>query len=109
METTNIKELSKKIRRRCKKVYGFEGYVLYLPTDNKVDIGDYKNLKIYAAQAGETSVEVSFNLSTREMVKFSTKVDSKSTNKESYEKYGGIIYTYEPLTEEIAHLINNII
>ena len=104
-----IKKLSKRIRHRSKIATGEEGNVLYCGTNSLVDIGEYNDAKVYCAQASDSSVKVSFTLPNREMVTFSTNFDTKSVDKNSYEKYGGIIYIYEPLTEEIAQSFNNII
>jgi len=96
--TDSIKELSKKIRS---KTGGSN--VHYIGSNDKINIGEYKDAVPYSAQAYEGGeIKVSFNLPQMKMLIYSSDVEKPFEDRKSYEKYGGIIYKYEPLTNEIA-------
>ena len=94
-----IRNISKEMTVDGQKGYG--GYVVYLTGDRKIQIGKHSDLTPYSSQSGN-STEVSFNAPGKKMVIFSTSVTEPFEDRKSFEKYGGIIYIYEPLTEKIA-------
>jgi hypothetical protein len=79
---------------------GYGGYVVYLDKD-KIKISTYTNLSPYSAQASD-EVKVSFNAPNKTMIIFSTNVFERFEDNNSFEKYGGIKYIFEPLTNKIA-------
>ena len=98
----SIALLNKKIRKASKTIYeDSESNVVYLSSNNKISIGGYDNLTPYAAQSGN-EVKVSFVAPDRTMLTFSNVVETKFEDRKSFDKYGGVIYIYEPLTKEIA-------
>lgn len=100
---SKISELHKKIRNQTKS-----SDVLYLSRDKKINIGDYSNLTPYAAQAGD-ELKVSFNAPNSTMLIFSNKVQDRFEDRKSFEKYKGLIYIFEPLTEEVASEILSVV
>lgn len=81
---------------------GYGGYVVYLDKDkDKIEINTYTNLSPYSAQASD-EVKVSFNAPNKTMIIFSTNVFERFEDNNSFEKYGGIKYIFEPLTNKIA-------
>lgn len=103
--TKDLELLKNKIRNISKKmeIYGesgYGGYVVYLDED-KIKISTYTNLSPYSAQASD-EVRVSFNAPNKTMIIFSTNVFERFEDNNSFEKYGGIKYIYEPLTNKIA-------
>ena len=106
---SNLELLKTKIRDESKKmkVYGedgFGGYVVNM-SDDKISLSDYTDLKPYSAQASDNETKVSFSDTNRQMVIFSTDVKERFEDDNSFKKYGGIKYIYEPLTDEIAEEI----
>lgn len=99
-----IRTISKKMEYNGEKGYG--GYVVYLGGD-KIQIDNHSNLSPYSAQASESEVNVSFNAPNSTMVIFSNRVDERFEDNESFEKYGGLKYIFEPLTNKIASEILN--
>ena len=101
----SIDKLWSKVRNASKKTYEESaGYVVYL-NDDTLNIGDYKDLKLYSAQA-DSDGKVSVTLEKHPYsVKFTNAVDEKIEDRSSYDKYGGSIYIIEPLTESIAKLL----
>jgi hypothetical protein len=106
-EIDNLELLKSKIRNISKKMEydgesGYGGYVVYLDKDkDKIKISTYTNLSPYSAQASD-EVKVSFNAPNKTMIIFSTNVSERFEDNNSFEKYGGIKYIYEPLTNKIA-------
>jgi predicted ABC-type ATPase len=102
---SSIDKLWSKVRNASKKIYEESaGYVVYL-NDDTLNIGDYKDIKLYSAQAdadGEVSVTL---VKSPYSFKFTNAVDEKIEDRSSYDKYGGLIYIIEPLTESIAKLL----
>jgi hypothetical protein len=101
----SLELLKNKIRNISKKMQydgesGYGGYVIYLDKDN-TKINTYINLSPYSAQASD-EVKVSFNAPNKTMIIFSTNVSERFEDNNSFEKYGGIKYIYEPLTNKIA-------
>jgi len=95
-----IRNISKKMQYDGESGYG--GYVIYLDKDkDKIEINTYTNLSPYSAQASD-EVSVSFNAPNKTMIIFSTNVSERFEDNKSFEKYGGIKYIYEPLTNKIA-------
>lgn len=80
---------------------GYGGFVVYLGGD-EIQIFNYSNLSPYSAQATDKEIKVSFNAPNQTMVVFSNTVDERFEDNKSFEKYGGIKYIYEPLTNKIA-------
>jgi nitrogen fixation protein len=101
----SIDKLWSKVRNASKKTYEESaGYVVYL-NDDTLNIGDYKDLKLYSAQA-DSDGKVSVTLIKHPYsVTFTNAVDEKIEDRSSYDKYGGSIYIIEPLTESIAKLL----
>ena len=103
----NLELLKNKIRNISKKmeIYGetgYGGYVVYLDNDkDKIEISTYTNLSPYSAQASD-ELKVSFNAPNKTMIIFSTNVFERFEDNNSFEKYGGIKYIYEPLNNKIA-------
>ena len=103
----SLELLKNKIRNISKKMQydgesGYGGYVIYLDKDkDKIEINTYTNLSPYSAQASD-EVSVSFNAPNKTMIIFSTNVSERFEDNNSFEKYGGIKYIYEPLTNKIA-------
>ena len=106
-EIDNLELLKSKIRNISKKMQydgesGYGGYVIYLDKDkDKIEINTYTNLSPYSAQASD-EVKVLFNAPNKTMIIFSTNVSERFEDNNSFEKYGGIKYIYEPLTNKIA-------
>jgi hypothetical protein len=95
--TDPVKEIAKKIRSKTKS-----SNVHYFGSNEKMKIGDHEDAVPYSAQSYENGeTKVSFNLPGK-MIVYSTKVDKPFEDRKSYEKYGGIIYLYEPLDNKIA-------
>ena len=108
---SDLDSLKKNIINRSKKMKvngesGYGGYVVYLD-GNKIQISNYKDLTPYSAQATDTEVKVSFTASNGDMIIFSTQVNERLVDSKSFEKYGGIKYIFEPLTNEISEEILN--
>ena len=103
----DLELLKNKIRNISKKMEydgesGYGGYVVYLDKDkDKIQISTYTNLSPYSAQASD-EVKVSFNAPNKTMIIFSTNVFERFEDNNSFEKYGGIKYIYEPFTNKIA-------
>ena len=96
--TDPVQELAKKIRSKTK---GSD--VHYIGSDEKMKIGEHDSAEPYSAQSYENGeTKVSFSLPQKRMLIYSTKVDKPFEDRKSYEKYGGLIYIYEPLSNEIA-------
>ena len=105
-QNNTLGSLKDKIRAISKKMecYGERGcgdYVVYLG-GNEIQVVNYSNLSPYSAQATEREIKVSFNAPDGTMVTFSNRVDERYEDSESFEKYGGIKYIFEPLTNGIA-------
>ena len=103
--TDALELLKNKIRNISKKMEydgesGYGGYVVYLDKE-KIEISTYTNLSPYSAQASD-EVKVLFNAPNKTMIIFSTNVFERFEDNNSFEKYGGIKYIYEPLTNKIA-------
>ena len=103
--TDALELLKNKIRSISKKMEydgesGYGGYVVYLDED-KIKINTYTNLSPYSAQASN-EVKVSFNAPNKTMIIFSTNVFERFEDNNSFIKYGGIKYIYEPLNNKIA-------
>jgi hypothetical protein len=77
--------------------------VVYLGGD-KLSIGSYKELTPYSAQVtGDKEFKVSFSDSkNRTQVIFTTNVKERTEDRTSHDKYGGLIYVSEPMTDKIA-------
>ena len=109
--TDALELLKNKIRSISKKMEydgesGYGGYVVYIndildKDKDKIKINTYTNLSPYSAQASD-EVKVSFNAPNKTMIIFSTNVFERFEDNNSFEKYGGIKYIYEPLTNKIA-------
>lgn len=97
---SQIESLSNKIRA-INGEHGEEGNVLYLGGD-KMTIGDYPDLKPYSAQSDHRGTSIAFTAPDRRQVSFTTTFSERAEDRKSYDKYGGIYYIYEPLTEQIA-------
>jgi hypothetical protein len=103
-----IEALSNKIRERSQTIDGEPFNVVYLSAENTINVGNYTDLKPYSAQSG-SETKVSFSAPNRTMVIFSNKVQNKFEDRSSFEKYGGLIYIFEPLSEDIlAGILANI-
>lgn len=103
---SNLELLKTKIRDKSKKLQvdgedGYGGYVIYMSGD-KISLSDYTDLKPYSAQASDDEIKMSFFDTNGQMVIFSTYVEERFEDDESFKKYGGIKYIYEPLTNEIS-------
>jgi DNA repair protein RadC len=108
-EKNYIKILHDTIRNISEKmeVYGesgYGGYVVYSSNPNqKLNIYNYKELRPYSSQALEpVETQVSFMAPNNTAIIFDNLVKEKFEDRKSYEKYKGLIYIYEPLTNEIA-------
>ena len=98
-----INKLSEIIKNNAKKSSGCSSDCVYLNSE-KINIAGYNNLQFYSAQAGINEVKVTFSNYPYQYI-FSTAVKEKIEDRKSFEKYGGLIYIIEPLTEELATLI----
>ena len=98
----NVEKLKNTIRNKSKKIYDESGNVVYLGGEEKSGISNYTDLKPYSSQASDGSVSVSFSAPNRTMVIFQSQITEPFEDTKSYEKYGGLKYKYEPLTEKIS-------
>ena len=99
-----IKKLWKIVRAKAKKIYDDESYVVYLSSekDKLFKISEYDGIKPYSVQASyDGTLAVRFSKGDYQY-NFTNSVSEKKEDRESFEKYGGIIYVYIPLTNEIA-------
>ncbi len=96
-----IEILSNEIRERSRAIDGDASNVVYLSAESGTNIGKYTDLKPYSAQSGNET-KVTFCAPNKTMVIFSDKVQSNFEDRTSFEKYGGLIYIFEPLGEDIA-------
>lgn len=95
------------IRNRSKRTHDVESYVNYYGND-VTPIEGYPNAKLYASQ---TLIGGGFSVSFmngREMIIFATNCNEESIDRKSYDKYGGLMYTTKPMTEEVINLIISI-
>lgn len=92
------------------KTPGDYGNVWYLSSEKGevFDIDQYDGLKPYSAQVSGGETVVSFQKG-RTMYIFSNLVAEVKEDRDSFEKYGGIIYVRIPLTNKIASQILSII
>jgi hypothetical protein len=79
-------------------------YVVYLDGKKPISIGSYKDITPYSAQVtGDNEFKVSFSDGkNRTQVIFTTNVDARKEDRDSYNKYGGLIYIFEPITDKLA-------
>ena len=103
-EAAKLKSLYDNIYSTSMDQYEEYSYVVYLSSKKTVSIGSYKELTPYAAQVtGDNEFKVTFSDSkNRTQVIFTTNVDAKKEDRDSYDKYGGLIYIFEPITDKIA-------
>jgi hypothetical protein len=83
---------------------GAYSYVVYLDGKKTVSIGSYKDITPYSAQVtGDNEFKVSFSdTKNKTQVIFTTNVDERKEDRDSYNKYGGLIYIFEPITDKLA-------
>jgi hypothetical protein len=104
-EATKLKSLYDNIYSASMDQYEDFSYVVYLNGNKKtVSIGSYKDITPYAAQVtGNNEFKVTFGDSkNRTQVIFTTDVDARKEDRDSYNKYGGLIYIFEPITDKLA-------
>ena len=100
-----IKKLNEAIRLRNKESEFGESDVMYLHGKSIMNIDDFIGLKPYAAQANGYNGHVKVSFSQHPYhITFSNGVTEKTEDRESYEKYGGLIYQYVPMTNEHAKM-----
>lgn len=98
-----IKSLHDKISDIASGI-GSYNYVVYLGSGkDKISIGTFKELQPYAAQViGSGKIKVSFTAPERTQVTFTNDIENGFEDRDSYEKHGGLIYIFEPMTNKIA-------
>jgi hypothetical protein len=99
-----LKSLYNNIYNRSKSLNdGMYSYVVSTGGE-PISISSYKELTPYSAQViGDNEFNVTFyNSINRTMVIFTTNVNKTVIDKDSYNKYGGNINIYEPITNKIA-------
>ena len=106
---TLLTEMASVVKPGIKSLYDAihnieESDVVYLHNDQtKMSIGTYKELKPYSAQVTEEGkFKVSFTAPERTHVIFGNNIKERFVDRKSFEKYGGIIYIFEPMTDKIA-------
>lgn len=100
-----IKLLNETIRLQNKQ-NGFEASdVMYLHGRPEISIYDFNNLKPYAAKANGYNGHVIVSCTKNEYhITFTNKVTERQEDRASFEKYGGFIYVYIPITDELAKM-----
>jgi translation initiation factor 2 beta subunit (eIF-2beta)/eIF-5 len=99
----SVNLLREKIRNASSNMYeGAKSNVVYFGSNDKLKLDNYTDLIPYSAQGYTDEVQISFNSPNKTMITFSNKVLERFEDRKSFEKYGGIIYIYEPLTKKIA-------
>ena len=100
-----IKLLNETIRLKNEQS-GFEkSDVMYLQGCPEISIYDFNNLKPYAAQANGYNGHVSVTFTKNEYhILFTNGVTERQEDRKSFEKYGGYIYLYIPITDELAKM-----
>jgi len=79
------------------------GDVVYLGNSKNINLDGYTNLKPYSVKASDDEIKIGFSIPNQQtMVYFSNETTKKNIDRTSFEKYNGIIYISEPLTEKIA-------
>jgi hypothetical protein len=97
-----IKKLHKEVRLRNQQNGFSESDVMYLHGKSEISIDEFSNIKPYSAQAHACgNVAISFSKYPYH-IRFSNTTTVKNEDKESYEKYGGLIYVHVPMTNEHA-------
>jgi len=95
-----IAELNELVRSKSERTYGEPYFVIYLHSQDEVCIGGNMLRPYCISSQGE--LKASFNAPNRTIVTYSDKVTERLVDTKSYEKYGGLKYIYEPMTNEIA-------
>ena len=100
---TSTERLISVIRDTAEKSSGDPSSVVYLRSEKGqvYQIGEYDGLNPYSAQASEKKVEVSFTKGNTQYV-FTNEYEELKENRNSFEKYGGLIYMFIPMTNAIA-------
>jgi hypothetical protein len=103
-EAAKLKSLYDNIYSTSMDQNGAYSYVVYLDRKKPISIGSYKDITPYAAQVtGDNEFTVSFSDSkNKTQVVFTTDVDERKEDRDSYNKYGGLIYIFEPITDKLA-------
>jgi hypothetical protein len=103
-EAAKLKSLYDIIYNTSKRLNdGSYSYVVNL-SGKPLSIGSYKDITPYSAQVtGDNEFKVSFSDGkNRTQVIFTTNVDERKEDRDSYNKYGGLIYIFEPITDKLA-------
>ena len=100
----STKKLFSLIRNKAKKLLGDESDVYYISSekDETYKIDEYDGLKPYSAKANSNG---KFNVTFQKnetQYNFTNSITEKFENRESYEKYKGLIYIAIPITEKIS-------
>jgi hypothetical protein len=103
-EAAKLKSLYDNIYSTSMDQNGVSSYVVYLDGKKPISIGSYKDITPYSAQVtGDNEFKVGFSDSkNRTQVVFTTDVDARKEDRDSYNKYGGLIYIFEPITDKLA-------
>jgi len=106
-EAAKLKSLYDNIYSTSMDQNGAYSYVVYLDGKKPVSIGSYKDVTPYAAQVtGDNEFKVTFgDTKNRTQIIFTTNVDARKEDRDSYNKYGGLIYIFEPITDKLANEI----
>ena len=104
IRAAKLKSLYDNIYSTSMEQYGAYSYVVYLHGKKTISIGSYKDIMPYSAQVtGNNEFKVGFSdTKNKTQVIFTTNVDAKKEDRDSYNKYGGLIYIFEPITDKIA-------
>lgn len=106
-EAVTIKTLYDKIYSASKERNdGAYSYVVYLHGDKKMSISTYEELVPYSAQITDSNnhlFKIIFSDSkNKTQVTFTNNVEERMEDRKSFDKYGGLIYIFEPITDKIA-------
>lgn len=98
-----LTKLSELIQNKAKNTTGCSSDCVYLNSD-KINIASYTDIKFYSAQSGEKSTKITFS-NYPYQISFCSNIIEKFEDRKSFEKYGGLIYIFEPLTDDLANII----
>jgi hypothetical protein len=105
---SSIARLHKKIRDINIESNSSPSNVVYGAGKNnkkKFNIEEYDDVNLYSAQAhDDNSISIAFSKHPNHII-FTNTVKEKKEDRKSFEKYGGCIYLYNPMTEKIASKI----
>lgn len=105
-----IEKLQEAIRLKNKQ-YGLEeSDVMYLHNSTKISVDEFTDLKPYSARQSSYNGKVNIAFSKHPyQITFTNAVTERIEDRESFEKYKGLIYLYIPMNQEHAKIFLNVI